>query len=94
MACLDNIYYKLGSNSAWLIALGMYLKIEDTSHNTAFLSEGDTEILYGESQSIPLLFAFLLHIAVQCTFDLILNLMIKSRSKMLRISMKTTPVFV
>lgn len=53
MACLDNIYYKLRSNSAWLIALGMYLKIKDTSHKTAFLSEGDTEILYGESQSIP-----------------------------------------
>lgn len=53
MACLDNIYYKLRSNPAWLIAVGMYFKIKDTSHKTAFLSEGDTEILYRQSQSIP-----------------------------------------
>lgn len=61
----------------------MYLKIRDTSHKTAFLSEGGTETLYGESQSIPFR-----HTAVHCAFDLILNLTTKSRSKRLRISVK------
>lgn len=36
MACLDSIYYELRSNSAWLIALGTCLQIEDASHETAF----------------------------------------------------------
>lgn len=35
MACLDSIYYKLRSNAAWLMALGMCLQIKGASHETA-----------------------------------------------------------
>lgn len=66
MACLDNIYYKLRNDAGWLIALGMYLKIQDTSHKTAFLSEGDTAFLYGDSQSVP---SFLLHFCTLCIWS-------------------------
>lgn len=65
MACLDNIYFESRSNSVWLIALGMYLKIKDISHGTALLSRGNIEILYGESQSIP---PFLTHSCAFCMY--------------------------
>lgn len=63
MACLDNTDYKLRSNSAWLIALGVCLKIKDASHKTAFLSEGEREILYRAFGSIP---SFLPHRCALC----------------------------
>lgn len=76
-ACLDNIYYKLRSNSAWLIALGIYWKIETTSQLSY-----QKEILYSHSLFLPFC-----HIGVPWAFDPILNRTIKSRSKTLRITL-------
>lgn len=75
-AYLDNIYYKLRSNAGQLIALGMYLNIQDTPHETAFLLEGELFSI----QSQQWVFFPLCYITAHCAFDLIHDLRIKSRS--------------
>lgn len=61
-AYLDNIYYMLRSNAGQLIALGMYLNIQDTPHETAFLLEWELFSIQRVNSGCSFLFATLLHI--------------------------------